>query len=228
MPAGAAGAGRSLSGRLVLAGPGPDRLLDLADRQLVLHRPPGQRLLEGAVGRAEQRPGVAGGQLAVGDQPLDRRGQLEQAQGVGDRRPALADPAGHLVVGEAEVLDELLVGRRLLERVEVVAVEVLDQGLLERAVVARRPCTTAGIVCRPARLAARQRRSPAISSKRSSPVARTRTGCSTPSSRTEAVSAAEATPRRSAAGAGAGSARPGSTGSSRSTEPSLAARARSG
>ena len=36
-----------------------------------------------------------------------------------------------LVVGELEVLDELLVGGRLLERVEVLAVQVLDQRLLE-------------------------------------------------------------------------------------------------
>ena len=56
-------------------------------------RPPGQRLLEGAVRGAEQRPGVAGRQLAVGDQPLDRRRELEEAQGVGDRRAALAHPA---------------------------------------------------------------------------------------------------------------------------------------
>ena len=69
-----------------------------------------------------------------------------------------------VVVGEPEVLDELLVGGRLLERVEVLAVEVLDQGLLERGVVGRDLAPRAGIVCSPARLAARQRRSPAISS----------------------------------------------------------------
>ena len=36
-----------------------------------------------------------------------------------------------LVVGEREVLDELLVGGRLLERVELLALEVLDDRLLE-------------------------------------------------------------------------------------------------
>ena len=44
----------------------------------------------------------------------------------------LPDPLGDLLVGHAEVLDQLLVGGRLLERVEVLAVEVLDQRLLER------------------------------------------------------------------------------------------------
>ena len=42
------------------------------------------------------------------------------------------DARRHLVVGEPEVLDQLLVGGRLLERVEVVALEVLDERLLER------------------------------------------------------------------------------------------------
>src|SRR3954464_6609799 len=50
----------------------------------------------------------------------------------------------------------------------------------------------AGSDGRPARLAARQRRSPAINSYRSSPKGRTSTGWSTPSSRTDAVSDARA------------------------------------
>ncbi len=109
----------------------------------------GQVLVEGAVGRAEQRLGVAGGELAVGDSFWIAGRQLEQAQGVRDRGPALADPGGHLLVGELELLDELLVGRRLLERVEVGAVEVLDHRLLERRGVVehsdeRRDCGEAG------------------------------------------------------------------------------------
>ena len=37
---------------------------------------------------------------------------------------------GDLLVGQAEVLDQLLVGRRLVERVEVLPLQVLDQRLL--------------------------------------------------------------------------------------------------
>ena len=51
----------------------------------------------------------------------------------------------HLLLGEAEVLDELLVGGGLLERVEVLAVEVLDQRLLERRRRRRRSRTMAGM-----------------------------------------------------------------------------------
>ena len=161
-----AGLGGASVGRCLGRRPrrGPHGLLDLAHRQVLGDGPPGQRLLEGSVGRAEQRPGVAGGQLAVGHEVLDRRRELEQAQGVGDRRAALADPLGDLLLGELEVLDQLLVGRGLLERVEVLAVEVLDQRLLERRRRRRRRARSPGSSARPARLAARQRRSPAMSS----------------------------------------------------------------
>ena len=58
--------------------------------------------------------------------------QLQQPQGVGHRGPALAHPAGDVVLAEGELLGQLRVGRGLLQRGEVLALEVLDQGLLER------------------------------------------------------------------------------------------------
>ena len=44
----------------------------------------------------------------------------------------LTDLLRHRLLRELEVLDQLLVGGRLLERVEVLPVEVLHQGLLQR------------------------------------------------------------------------------------------------
>ncbi len=108
------------------------RVLDRPHREPLGHDPLRQLLLQRAVGGAEQRAGVAHRQRLVAHQALDRRRELEQAQGVGDRGAAAADPDRDLFVGEAEVLDELLVGRRLLEHVEVRAVDVLDQRVLER------------------------------------------------------------------------------------------------
>ena len=70
---------------------------------------------------------------------------------------------------------------RLLDRVEVGALEVLDQGELERLLfVSRTNDGRDGLRARPAR-AARTRRSPAMSSKPSS-AATTRMGCRTPCS----------------------------------------------
>ena len=46
-----------------------------------------------------------------------------------------ADARGQFVVGDAELVEQLLVGRRLFERVELGAVDVLQQGVAQHAVV---------------------------------------------------------------------------------------------
>ena len=91
-------------------------------------RPPGQ-----------QRPGVAGGEHSGGDPALDRRGQVQQPDRVRDLRPAAADPPGQLLVGRAELLQQLLVGRRLFQRVQVRPVDVLQQRVPQHRVVAGVP-----------------------------------------------------------------------------------------
>ena len=73
------------------------------------------------------------------DASLHGRGQLQQPEGVGDLRPRPTDPLGELVVGAAEVLEQLAVGRGLLERVELGAVEVLQQRVPEHVVVVGLP-----------------------------------------------------------------------------------------
>ena len=106
---------RRRSSRVVglTVGSGPDRLLDRPHRPALGDGLAGQLLLEGPVGRAEQRPGVAGAEPAVGHEVLDAPGGSCSSRSVlVIVDPALADPAGHLLVGEAEVVDQLLVGRR--------------------------------------------------------------------------------------------------------------------
>ena len=92
-------------------------------------------LLERAVRRAEQRARVAHLELrsrtdrwiAGGSARSRSVFEIDGAAAPGARRD--------LLVGEPEVLDELLVGAGLLERVQLLALEVLDQRLLERGVV---------------------------------------------------------------------------------------------
>jgi hypothetical protein len=74
---------------------------------------------------------VAHRQPAIFDHGADAVGQLEQADRVGHRRAILADPVGDLVGGQRELLDQPLVGQGLLDRVQVGALEVLDQRALE-------------------------------------------------------------------------------------------------
>ena len=92
-------------------------------------------LHRGTVGERQQGPRVPGRQHPGSDPAGDQRRQLEQPQGVGDLRPRAADPGGELVVGAAEVLEQLLVCRGLLERVQLAAVQVLQEGVAQQVVV---------------------------------------------------------------------------------------------
>src|SRR5262249_26736645 len=65
------------------------------------------------------------------EQRVDRGWELQEPQRVRDRDAAASDARRHLIVSEVEVLDELLVRGCFLERVEVGAMDVLDQGVLE-------------------------------------------------------------------------------------------------
>ena len=108
----------------------PGELLGLADRQPVLDDHRNQvELLDG--GQADQRPGMPLAQTAVGNRRLDALVELQEAERVGDRGPGTADLAGDLVLGQAKLLLELAEGVRLLDRVEVLTLDVLDQCQLE-------------------------------------------------------------------------------------------------
>ena len=69
------------------------------------------------------------------DQGEDLGGELEQAQEVGDRGAVLAGALRHLLLGEAEFAGEALVGAGLLDGIEVLALEVLDDGDLHGLLV---------------------------------------------------------------------------------------------
>ena len=65
-------------------------------------------------------------------------GQAQEAQRVRDRGAVAPDPAGDLVLGEAELVLQAVEGLRLLDRVQLLALDVLDEGQLEEVLV-RRP-----------------------------------------------------------------------------------------
>ena len=70
---------------------------------------------------------------------LDVRVEVEQPQGVRDRGAGLADTVADLLLRQAELVDELAVGERLLDRVEVGALDVLDERHLELIAVRELP-----------------------------------------------------------------------------------------
>ena len=80
---------------------------------------------------AHERPGVPFAQPAVGDRGLDPLVELQEAERVGDRRPGSTDLPGDVLLGQPELLVELPEGVRFLDRVEVLALDVLDECELE-------------------------------------------------------------------------------------------------
>ena len=80
------------------------------------------------VGMGEQGAGMAGGEGAFADLDLHGGGQVEQAEGVGDVAAGFADGLAELLLGHAELLEQAAVAFGFLDGVEVLALQVLDQG----------------------------------------------------------------------------------------------------
>jgi len=97
----------------------------------------GQTLLRFRVVQAEQGTGVAGTDDPRGDTLLHGWGEVEQPEGVADVGTRAAYLLGQLLVGGTEIVQQLLVGRRFFQRVKLLTVQVLDQGVSEQVVVLR-------------------------------------------------------------------------------------------
>lgn len=105
--------------------------LGLAHGQAVRDDTAVKGALGGGRGEAEDRHGVAARDPAGRQSVEDLGGQGKQAHGIGDGRAVAADGAGDLLLGHAELVGQAAVGARLLDRVEVFALDVLDEGELE-------------------------------------------------------------------------------------------------
>ena len=119
--------------------------------------------LRRGVGKRQQRAGMPGRERAGRQIGANLLGQFQQPHEVGDRTAVLADSRGDLLLRQRELVGEPLIRQRLVDRIESFALKVLDQRELEQLLV------TVGDIadddrnaCRPARCAARQRRSPAM------------------------------------------------------------------
>src|SRR4051812_25799518 len=70
---------------------------------------------------------MSGRQLSLGHHPNHRIRQPEQAKKVRDRCAVLPGGIGNLLMSKLEFLDESLVTARLVDRVEIAALQVLDE-----------------------------------------------------------------------------------------------------
>ena len=73
---------------------------------------------------------------AGADQDLDFRRKIQQSQQVSDMAARLVDELAQFLLGVAIILDEAAIGLRFLDRVQILALDILDQGDFERLLVA--------------------------------------------------------------------------------------------
>ena len=113
--------------------PGPLALLQAPHQRLGLanRKPPGDHvvgraLLNNAVQR-QQGARMAHLDRSCHQQVPHRRPQIQQAQQVGHRNARLAYRIGDLLLGEAELVSQPLQGVGLFQRVEILALDVLDE-----------------------------------------------------------------------------------------------------
>ena len=113
----------------------PDDLLGASDRETLRNDPFGEQFLRPLVGQPEQRARVPRGEHPGRHLRLHGGGEVQQPQDIGDLRTAAVNPLGEFLLGAVEVAQELLVGERFLQGVEVGAVQVLQERVAEERVV---------------------------------------------------------------------------------------------
>jgi hypothetical protein len=79
--------------------------------------------------------GVSEGELGGLDELEDIFGKLQEAEEIGDRGAILAGTLGHLLLCEAKVACEALIGAGLLDWVEVFTLEIFNNGDFHRLLV---------------------------------------------------------------------------------------------
>ena len=83
------------------------------------------------VTQPSQGSSVPSSEETLHDHLLDGVGQMEQPKRIGHRRSATTHPYRHLVLCKPEFVHQTMEGRGLLQWIEVISVDVLDNGLLE-------------------------------------------------------------------------------------------------
>lgn len=84
------------------------------------------------VGDGKKRATVTCGQPAFLDQVLNHRLELQEAKRIRDRCPIFSRTFGHVFLRETKLVGEALKSPRLFHGVEILALEILDEGHLKR------------------------------------------------------------------------------------------------
>ncbi len=106
-------------------------LLGLADGELPFEHDLQDGALQLGDGQGGKGTAVALADAAIHDGLARLGSQLQQAERIRDRDPALPDLARDGLVREPEAVDQLAVGGRFLDGIQVRALDVLDQRQLQ-------------------------------------------------------------------------------------------------
>ena len=87
------------------------------------------------VGDVDEGAGVSHGDMSVADGDLHLGGQLQQSQEIGHGTAALANLVAHFLLGHVTFVDEALVGDGHLNGVQVLAMDVFDEGQFKHLLI---------------------------------------------------------------------------------------------
>ena len=123
------GVARPPAGRAQRLGAAPDEPFGGTDIEPAAHDFRGEC---GRVSRREQRPCVSGGKLPLIELAAHRRRQGQQPHRIRDMAAAFAHRIGKARLSAAELAHQPAIGLRLLQRRQILALEVFHQCDLER------------------------------------------------------------------------------------------------
>ena len=112
-----------------------DERFRFAHREVLRHDIPRDAQLRGFVRETEDGAGVPHRERSGSQVLADFVGQPQQPDVVGNRRSIFADGIRDLFLGQAELVGETAVGLRLLDGIEIFALDVLDERRRQQPVV---------------------------------------------------------------------------------------------
>ena len=126
------GVEQGLAWRGGCAGATRSEALDLPDGEAAASGTLGEQLPDLRVNDSQQSAAVSGSDASIFNQVLDRLFKLQEADGVRNGGSVFAGAVGNILLSELEIGHQAFKCPRLLEGIEILALNIFNQGDLER------------------------------------------------------------------------------------------------
>jgi hypothetical protein len=87
------------------------------------------------VGHCKQRPAVPRGETSIFDEVKNQLFQTQKTRGVANGCAVFTGFCGHFFLGQMKFAHQALIGAGFFDRVEVLALNILDEGYFERSLI---------------------------------------------------------------------------------------------